>query len=168
MYDRILVPLEHSAADASILAHVRPLARMCSASLVLIHVADGWAARNIRHLHLRESEEMKSDRAYIERCATELESEGFEADAILATGDPAEEIADAAEREGCTLIAMSTHGHKFLSDLLRGSVANEVRHRSMVPVLLVRAGWQDPSVQVDEGSVRARMRDSGPVERSLS
>ncbi len=144
MYDRILVPLEHSTADASILAHVRLLARMCGASLVLIHVADGWAARNIRHLHLRESEEMKSDRAYIEHVAAELETEGFEADAILATGDPAEEIADAAEREQCSLIAMSTHGHKFLSDLFRGSVANEVRHWSMVPVLLVRAGWRDP------------------------
>jgi nucleotide-binding universal stress UspA family protein len=139
MYSRILVPLEHSAADSSILEHVRQLARLCGASLVLIHVADGWAARNIRHLNLRESEEMRDDRAYIERVAAELEGEGFEADAVLATGDPAEEIAAAADREGCELIAMSTHGHKFLSDLFRGSVASEVRHRTMVPVLLVRA-----------------------------
>lgn len=140
MYSRILVPLEHSPTDACILAHVRGLSRMCGASLVLMHVADGWAARNIRHLNLRESEEMKSDRAYIEREAAKLEAEGFEADAVLATGDPATEIAAAAEREGCELIAMSTHGHKFLSDLFRGSVANEVRHQTMIPVLLVRAG----------------------------
>jgi len=139
MYSRILVPLEHSPSDQSILAHVRPLARLCGASIVLIHVADGWAARNIRQLNLRESEEMRSDRHYIERVAAALEADGFEADAVLATGDPATEIAAAADREGCELIAMSTHGHKFLSDLIRGSVASEVRHRSLVPVLLVRA-----------------------------
>jgi nucleotide-binding universal stress UspA family protein len=145
MYTRILVPLEHSPADTSILAHVRALARLCQSSLVLIHVADGWAARNIRQLNLRESEEIRDDRAYIERIAAELAQEGFETDAILANGDPADEIAAAAEREQCTLIAMSTHGHRFFADLIRGSVANEVRHRTLVPVLLVRAGTAIPS-----------------------
>jgi nucleotide-binding universal stress UspA family protein len=159
MYSRILVPLEHSVADTSILEHVRQLARLCGASLALIHVADGWAARNIRHLNLRESEEMREDRAYIERIAAELEAEGFEADAILATGDPSEEIAAAAEREGCELIAMSTHGHRFLADLFRGSVASEVRHLTMVPVLLVRAapgrgGAGKASARSEERAVR--------------
>jgi nucleotide-binding universal stress UspA family protein len=102
-------------------------------------VADGWVARNLRHLQLRESEEMRDDRVYLEHAAAELAAEGFAAEAVLATGDPAEEISAAAEREGCSLIAMSTHGHRFLADLWRGSVANEVRHRSLVPVLLVRA-----------------------------
>jgi nucleotide-binding universal stress UspA family protein len=146
MYSRILVPLEHSAADASILAHVRALARLCGSSLVLIHVADGWAARNIRQLNLRESEEMRDDRAYIERVAAELTDAGFETDAVLASGDPADEIAAAAARESCTLIAMSTHGHRFLADFFRGSVANEVRHRTLVPVLMVRAGAPQPDV----------------------
>ena len=44
VYSRILVPLEHSAYDAAILEHVRPLARLCGAAVLLIHVADGWAA----------------------------------------------------------------------------------------------------------------------------
>lgn len=139
MYHRILVPLEHSATDEHILRHVRSLARFCGASLVLMHVADGWAARNIRHLDLRESEEMKQDRAYIERLAAELVGEGLSAEALLATGDPATEIAAAAVHEKCDLIAMATHGHKLLGDVVYGSVANEVRHKSMVPVLLVRA-----------------------------
>ncbi len=139
MYARILVALEHSPADASILDHVRALARVCHSSLVLIHVADGWVARNIRQLQLRESEEMRDDRAYLDRTAAELAADGFPTEAVLATGDPAAEIALAAERERCSLIAMSTHGHRFLADLWRGSVANEVRHRSLVPVLLVRA-----------------------------
>jgi len=139
MYHRILVPLEHSATDLHIVKHVSSLARFCSASVVLIHVADGWAARNIRHLDLRESEEMKDDRAYIERLAAEMVNDGLAAEALLATGDPATEIAAAAVNEKCDLIAMATHGHKLIGDVVYGSVANEVRHKSMVPVLLVRA-----------------------------
>ena len=84
MYERILIPLEHSAADDTILAHVRPLARLCKSELVLIHVADGWAARNQEQLNLRESEEMRADREYIERVCSELEGEGFPCDAVLA------------------------------------------------------------------------------------
>jgi len=139
MYRRILVALEHSATDVYILAHVRDLARHCGASLALIHVADGWAARNIRHLDLRESEEMREDRAYLERTAATLGRDGLTVEAILANGDPATEIAAAAVRERCDLIAMATHGHKLIGDVVYGSVANEVRHQSMVPVLLVRA-----------------------------
>jgi len=139
MYKRILVPLEHSPYDETILAHIRKLARHCGASLVLIHVADGWAARNVKQLHLRESEEMREDREYLERIADSLESEGVSAECVLAAGNPGAEIAEAAVREDCDLIAMSTHGHRFLQDLLYGSVANEVRHISRVPVLLVRA-----------------------------
>ena len=139
MYRRILVPLEHSSCDAAILAHVRQLARLAGSSLVLIHVADGFAARNAHALKLRESEELQQDRAYLDGLARDLEGEGFDAEAVLAAGDPATEITLAAEREGCDLIAMSTHGHRFLADLILGSVADEVRHRSLVPVLLVRA-----------------------------
>src|SRR4051812_15189969 len=138
MYTRILVPLEHSEYDYAIIDHVRKLAAMCHASVVLIHVADGWAARNVHQLHLRESEEMRVDREYLETTCASLEADGIEADCLLAGGDPSKEIADAATREHCDLIAMSTHGHKFLKDMLYGSVANEVRHLSRVPVLLVR------------------------------
>ena len=139
MYRRILVPLEHTPTDDCILAHVRILARHCSASLVLIHVADGWAARNIAHLQLRPSEEMRLDRDYIERVAADLAAEGFDAEAVLATGDPAREITAAASREQCDLIAMGTHGHRFIGDVIHGSVASAVRHQTSVPVLLVRA-----------------------------
>jgi nucleotide-binding universal stress UspA family protein len=139
MYHRILVPVENSSYDERILDHVRQLAQYCGASVVLIHVADGWAARNIRHLNLRESEEMRDDREYIERLAARLSTQGLNAEALLASGDPSAEIAAAADREGCDLIAMSTHGHRFIGDLIYGSVANAVRHMTSVPVLLLRA-----------------------------
>lgn len=158
MYRRILVPLEHSDADRAILAHVRGLSRVCGASLVLIHVADGWAARNAALFELRESQEMRDDRQYLERLAAELESEGFEAEAVLAGGDPASEIAAAAEREECDLIAMSTHGHRLLTDLVLGSVANEVRHQTLVPVLLVRKNAVSPGERSGPGEHSAQSR----------
>jgi nucleotide-binding universal stress UspA family protein len=138
VYRKILVPVENSAYDDAIIDHVAELAKICKSSVVLIHVADGWAARNIEQLKLRESEEMKKDREYIEKLADELENRGIEADAVLATGDPANEISQAAKREECDLIAMATHGHKFIGDMIHGSVSHTVRHTSHIPVLLVR------------------------------
>jgi len=142
MYKRILVPLEHSTYDAAIVEHVGRLASFCKAEIVLIHVADGWAARNVKQLNLRESEEMRDDREYLERMCSDLEQRGLHTECVLAAGDPPREIAAAAARENVDLIAMSTHGHRFVKDVLYGSVANEVRHISKVPVLLVRGDPQ--------------------------
>lgn len=138
MYRRILVPLENSPTDATVLAHVRALAAHTGAALVLIHVADGWVARNLEQLQLRESDEIREDRAYLERTLAELRAAGFDADAVLAAGNPADEIAKAATEEDCDLIAMATHGHRGLDDVVRGSVASELRHRTFVPVLMIR------------------------------
>lgn len=140
MYHRILVPLENTRTDRVIVAHVRTLARHCGASVVLIHVADGFAARNMAQLDLRESEEMRRDRAYLDTVCEELVADGLACEAVLACGNPADEISAAASREGADLIAMATHGHRGINDLIRGSVASELRHRTMVPVLMVREG----------------------------
>lgn len=138
MYTRILVPLENSPYDAAIVGHVKQLAQFSHASVVLIHVADGWAARNVHQLNLRESEEMRADREYLDRICRELTRDGIPTESVLAGGDPSREIVAAAQREHCDLIAMATHGHRFIQDVVRGSVANDVRHHSTVPVLLVR------------------------------
>jgi len=139
MYRTILIPLEHSATDQAILAHIRGLAKMMESRLVLIHVADGFAARNQKSLDLAESEEMRDDREYLDQCQDELRHEGFDVDSILACGEPAQEIVKAATERQCDLIAMSTHGHRLIKDIVLGSVAESVRHRTDIPVLLVRA-----------------------------
>lgn len=138
MYHRILVPLENTRTDRVIIAHVRTLARHCAAAVVLIHVADGFAARNLQQLDLRESEEMRRDRQYLDDMCAELIADGLDCEAVLACGNPADEIAAAAVREGADLIAMATHGHRGINDLIRGSVASELRHRTLIPVLMVR------------------------------
>jgi nucleotide-binding universal stress UspA family protein len=139
MYQRILVAIEHSAADRTIIDHVARLAGLTGGTLVLVHVADGWAARNFDQLKLRESEEMRADRAYLEQLRAELTGRGLRVEAQLAMGDPSTQLIKAAEDHRVDLIAMSTHGHRFLNDLLRGATADRVRHLVKVPVLLLRA-----------------------------
>lgn len=139
MYRRILIALENSAADRTILKHVSQLARLTGAELLLVHVADGWVARNFDQLRLRESEEMRVDRLYLEQVRQALAEQGFTVQAELAMGDPATELIRMAETKDVDLIAMSTHGHRFLADVLHGATADRVRHLVKVPVLLLRA-----------------------------
>ena len=139
MYKRILVAVENSEADRTILSHVSNLAKLTGAELLLVHVADGWVARNFDRLNLRESDEMKSDRAYLERVKSELAAQGLPVSTHLAMGDPSDEIIRVAEDQHVDLIAMSTHGHRFLSDIIHGTTADRVRHLVKVPVLLLRA-----------------------------
>jgi manganese transport protein len=138
MYERILIPLENSATDRAILDHARRLAKLTGAKLLLLHVADGWVARNFNQLKLAESEEMKTDRAYLEKIATELRTEGFSVATELALGNPPQEIVKAAQSGNCDLIAMAGHGHRLFGDLFHGSTITEVRHRTSIPLLVVR------------------------------
>src|SRR6476646_7494361 len=119
MYQNILIAIENSGADRTVLEHVEQLAKLTGASLLLVHVADGWVARHYDELALRESEEMKEDRAYLEKIQKELESHGFVTRAHLAMGDPATELVRVSQAEHVDLIAMSTHGHRLLNDIIR-------------------------------------------------
>ena len=139
MYRRILVALENSRSDRSLLPHVGELARRLGSALLLVHVADGWVARNYDRLKLAESEEMKDDQRYLEETATRLREAGLTVAVKLALGDPPAEILRTAQEEHCDLIAMTTHGHRLIGDLLFGSTIHKVRHEAKVPVLLVRA-----------------------------
>lgn len=139
MYSRILVAVEHSAADRTILEHVQQLARVCNATLLLVHVADGWAARHIDQLNLRESEEIRDDREYLARLVDELRALGTKVDSRLAFGDPATELVRVARQEAVDLVAMATHGHRYLADIVHGATADRVRHALEIPVLMLRA-----------------------------
>jgi nucleotide-binding universal stress UspA family protein len=137
MYTRILVAIENSPADRTILDHVRQLAALTNAEILLVHVADGWAARHFNDLKLRESDEIKADRAYLEQLAGSLP--GLRVSTELAMGDPANELIRLVEERQADLLAMSTHGHRGLNDLLRGTTVSKVRHMVKVPVLLLKA-----------------------------
>jgi nucleotide-binding universal stress UspA family protein len=139
MYKKILIALDNTPADESLLPHVRELARRLGSQLLLFHVADGWAARNFNQLTLAESEEMKGDRAYLDRIAGLLRGDGLTVETALALGSPPAEILKAAEAGHCDLIAMTSHGHRLFGDLFHGSTITEVRHKTSIPLLVVRA-----------------------------
>ena len=138
MYRKILVALENSTADKSLIPHVANLARLCGAELLLIHVADGWVARNYDQLKLAESEEMKADRAYLQNIANGPEVQGLKISIQLGMGEPWKEIVRIAEEENCDLIAMTSHGHRLIGDIIHGSTIHQVRHSTAIPILLVR------------------------------
>jgi nucleotide-binding universal stress UspA family protein len=139
MYRKILVALDHTEADTALLPHISKLAELCAASLVLVHVADGWVARNFERLNLSESDEMRDDREYLEKTAADLRAKGIATEIRLALGDPPSEILKLATDEGCDLIGMTTHGHRLIGDIIYGSTIEQVRHAAQMPVLLVRA-----------------------------
>jgi len=137
MYDTILVTLDGTATDRAIIEHITQLARMAHSRLVLLHVADGWAARTYGPDAV--SPEIAEDTAYLEKVRAEFQAAGIPAQAELAYGDPAKEIIKWVQQRGCDLVAMSTHGHRFLADVFLGATASRVRHSISVPLLLLRA-----------------------------
>jgi len=139
MYRKILVALENSRTDEAILAHIEPLAKLMQSELLLVHVADGWVARNLNQLNLAESEEMREDRAYLEQVRARFADLGIPAQAVLLAGEPVDGIVRLAHEANVDLIALSTRGRRFLGDLIYGSTASRVRHTVRIPVLLLRA-----------------------------
>jgi universal stress protein A len=137
MYDTILVTLDGTPTDRAIIDHVKQLAKLAHSRLVLLHVADGWAARTYGRDAV--SREITEDTAYLEHVRAEFEAAGIPAQAELAYGEPADEIIKWVKQKGCDLVAMSTHGHRFLADVFLGTTATKVQHNISAPVLLLRA-----------------------------
>ena len=136
MYKTILVTVDGTRSDRAIIEHIKSLAKLAHSHVVLLHVADGWAARTYGADAI--SPEITEDTAYLDKVRAEFESEGISARAELAYGDPGHEIVKWVEKKGCDLVAMSTHGHGFLADLFLGSASRRVHHHIRVPVLLLR------------------------------
>lgn len=140
MYKKILVALENSRADETLIPHIAQLAGLLRAELLLVHVADGFAARNFEQLKLTESDEMKADRAYLASITEKLRDGGIVVTSELALGNPPTEIVRTAQAHACDLIAMTSHGHKLMGDIFLGSTIDKVRHNTAIPLLVVRAG----------------------------
>lgn len=137
MYQTILVTLDGTPSDRAIIEHVKQLAKLARSRVVLLHVADGWAARTYGRDAI--SPEISEDTAYLHTVLTEFEAAGISTTSELAFGEPSREIVRWVRQKGCDLVAMSTHGHRFLADLFLGTTANRVQHEVSIPVLLLRA-----------------------------
>jgi len=137
MYQTILVTLDGTATDRAIIEHIKQLAALAGSRLVLLHVADGGAARTCGPDAV--SHEIAEDTAYLQKVRSEFQSMGIPTEAELAYGEPVNEIIKWIRQKGCDLVAMSTHGHRFLADIFLGNTASRVQHSISVPVLLLRA-----------------------------
>jgi nucleotide-binding universal stress UspA family protein len=137
MYKTILVTLDGTPSDRTIIEHIKELALLLHSRLVLLHVANGWAARTFGADAV--SPEIVEDREYLEKVRSEFRNAGVAAEAELAYGEPAEEIVKWVRKGECDLVAMTTHGHRFVADLFLGTTATRVRHSVAVPVLLLKA-----------------------------
>ena len=137
MYDTILLTLDGTPTDRAIIEHVKELAKLAHSRIVLLHVADGWAARTYGPDAV--SPEIVEDTAYLERVRLEFQELGIPAEPELAFGEPDKEIIKWVRQRHCDLVAMSTHGHRFLADMFLGTTATKVRHSISVPVLMLRA-----------------------------
>ena len=139
MFKRILVALDHSKADSFLLPRVKELARLTGAELLLLHVSTGWAAQWQDDLNLSDSREIKEDREFLEKIGAELRGENLRVLTRHVSGEPARAILKSAAEDHCDLIAMATHGHRLISDLIHGTTITKVRHESSVPLFLVKA-----------------------------
>ena len=138
MYRKILIALDNGPADEALLPHVTELAVRFGSEVLLLHVADGFAARWFDQMKLAESEEMKTDVAYLEKIAAALRAKKLSVRTKLALGNPPTEILKTAAAEQCDLIALAGHGHRLFGDIFHGSTITEVRHKTTIPLLIVR------------------------------
>ena len=74
MYETILVTLDGTPTDRAIIEHIKQLAKLAHSRLVLLHVADGWAARTYGPDAV--SPEIAEDTAYLEKVRAEFQSAG--------------------------------------------------------------------------------------------
>ena len=137
MYKTILVTLDRTATDRVIIEHIKLLARAMQSRVVLFHVATGAAAKY--HGKDAAGQEVEESQIYLDRLQTELVTAGIPANAELACGEPVKEIVRWVQQNKPDLVAMSTHGHHFVADLVLGTTAITVQHSVSVPVLLLRA-----------------------------
>ena len=137
LYKTILVTLEGTPTDRAIIEHIKVLARSMQSRVVLLHVATGVPAKY--HRTDAAGKEVEESKAFLDRVRDEFTAAGIPSEAQLAYGEPAKEIVNWVQRNGCDLVAMSTNGHQLIADLVLGTTAIRVQHSISVPVLLLRA-----------------------------
>jgi nucleotide-binding universal stress UspA family protein len=131
LYKKILVTIDCSPVDYTIIKHVSALAIQNSAKVYLLHVVHSHTLD--QHRALKEKAE-----SCLESHCINMESQKIEVYKVIRDGEPADEILDEIENNDYDLVAMATHGHTFIGDLLFGSVSKSLKHKIKVPLLLLK------------------------------
>ena len=132
VYKSILVTIDCSPVDNVILKHVAGLAIQNRALVTLLHVV---------HSHTLDQDRVMREEAEaalnVHREA--LRKQGIDVCSVIRSGEPDKEILAEIKGSAYDLVAMATHGHKFLGDILFGSVSKKLKHKISVPLLLIKA-----------------------------
>ncbi|MFT3803119.1 MAG: universal stress protein [Burkholderiaceae bacterium] len=146
MYKKILVPIDGSETAHLALEHAGAIARLCEASVVLLHVIDdqsyssGYARPSVYIRDVRPAV-LRSGKELLDGAARELDKMGVSVNSVLIESHGervAELIARQAAEQRCDLIALGTHGRRGVERLVIGSDAENLARIASVPVLLVR------------------------------
>jgi manganese transport protein len=137
LYQKILVPLDHTSRDREAIAHASALAKQHHAKLYLLHVEEGVTSQV--YGPMSSTAEVEAGREYLGEIARELENQQIPVEAVvLHSRDPKEAIVSYAEELKPDLVVMGAHGHKGLKDIVFGTTINAVRHKLKAPLLVVR------------------------------
>jgi manganese transport protein len=139
VYQRILVPLDHTALDHVAIAHAAAMARMHHAKVYLLHVEEDVTSQI--YGSLSSTAEVQAGRQYLDDIVASLRAEGVEVETMVAhSSKPTREIIRCASLIQPDLLVMGAHGHGGLKDLIFGATINSVRHKLRIPLLVVRSG----------------------------
>ena len=137
LYQKILVPLDHTSRDREAIAHASALAKQHHAKLYLLHVEEGVTSQV--YGPLSSTAEVEAGREYLLEIARELENQQVPVEAVVRhSQDPKDAIVRYADELQPDLVVMGAHGHKGLKDIVFGTTINAVRHKLKAPLLVVR------------------------------
>ena len=137
VYQRILVPLDHTLLDRPAIAHAAAMAKQHKAKLYLLHVEEGVTSQV--YGALAETAEVEAGRRYLDEIVRALEADSIEVESVVVhSSNPKNEIVRYAGHVRPDLLIMGAHGHHRLKDLIFGDTINPVRHALDVPILIVR------------------------------
>ncbi len=139
VYQRILVPLDHTGLDRLALSHAAAMAKLYGARLFLLHVEEGVTSQI--YGPQASTAEVEAGEEYLDRIAQTLRNQGIAVEtAVFHSSSPKREIVRYARQIHPDLVIMGAHGHGGLKDLIFGTTIDPVRHDLELPMLIVRPG----------------------------
>lgn len=137
LYQKILVPLDHTSLDREAIAHAAAMAKQYNSRLYLLHIEEGVTSQV--YGSLSSTAEVLAGQRYLSEIVRGLEEQRVAVEAVVRHARvPPKEIVRYARELQPDLVVMGAHGHKGLKDMIFGTTINAVRHKLKVPVLVVR------------------------------
>lgn len=148
MYKRILLPVDGSKLSLKAVDECLAFAKSVDAKVTILNVVPhfslrvtvGFSSDVVKSLEkTREAEYRKAGERLIAELKAQAKAAGVDCEGLVVVGDsPYEEIIAHAEKRGCDLIMMASHGRRGLDAVLIGSETVKVLTHTRIPVLVVR------------------------------